>query len=103
MHLLEHSPGMGIHCASPDACSAQVEIEIPVLADQLLAELIVLPAADQLEAGLLVDVAGGDEHAVGPERDLAVARVAREAHAFLDQPRADAEPARLRLDQQEAQ
>src|SRR6516162_6202807 len=58
---------------------------------------------DELEAGALVDAAGGGEHALGPERDLAVARIARKAQSLLDQPGADAEPARLGLDQQEAQ
>lgn len=58
---------------------------------------------DEPEAGPLVDVAGGGKHAVGPQRDHAVARLAREAERFLDQPRADAEPTRARFDQKKAQ
>src|SRR5262249_59204494 len=57
----------------------------------------------KLKAHALVDAAGGGEHAVGPERDLAVARLARKAQSLLDQSGADAEPAGLGLDQEEAQ
>src|SRR5258708_19724578 len=59
--------------------------------------------AQAAEAGALVDVAGGDEDALRPQRDLAIARLAGEADAFIDQPCADAEAARLGLDQQQAQ
>src|SRR5258708_19637889 len=58
---------------------------------------------DERKAGALVDAAGAGEHALGPECDLAVARFARKAQSLLDQPGADAEPARLGLDQKEAQ
>src|SRR3984893_2286784 len=58
---------------------------------------------DECKAGALVDAAGGGEHALGPERDLAVARLACKAHSLLDQSGADTEPARLGLDQKEAQ
>ena len=37
---------------------------------------------DEPEAGPLVDAAGGGEHAVGPQRDLAVARLARKAQGI---------------------
>src|SRR2546421_506180 len=58
---------------------------------------------NETEAGLRVDLAGGDEHAVGPERDLAIAGLPREAHAFCDQSCADPQAARLRMDDQEPQ
>jgi hypothetical protein len=48
-------------------------------------------------------MAGGTQHVVGPERDPAIANLASEAHAFAHQARAEALPARLRLDEQHAQ
>src|SRR6266446_525292 len=88
-------------CAS---CSARgsSQLQVPGLAHQALAEARVRLAVDELEARSLVDAAGGGEHAVSPERDLAVAGRARKSYAFVDQPRADAEPARSRFHQQEA-
>src|SRR3989442_6496899 len=79
------------------------ELQLPGLAHQVLAEACMRLAVDELEARSLVDVAGGAEHAVSPERDLAVAGRARKLHAFIDQPRADAEPPRLRVPQEQAQ
>ena len=58
---------------------------------------------DAAEAGLLIEAARGVEIALRPQRDLLVAGVAREADAFVDQPAADAEPARRRFDQQQPQ
>ena len=43
----------------------------------------------QREAGLFVDMARGGENAVRPQRDFLVAGRAREADAFVDQPRAE--------------
>src|SRR5204862_2895325 len=57
----------------------------------------------ELEAGALVDAAGGGEHGVGPQRQLAVARLACKAHRLLDQSGADAEATCSRLDQEEPQ
>src|SRR5229473_2962966 len=56
-----------------------------------------------LEPGALVDAARIDEHAARPQADLAVAGGARETDAFVDQPRPDAEPARLRVDEEQTQ
>src|SRR3546814_6493506 len=72
------------------------EVQIPGLADQIVAEAVMALLVDQHEARLLVDAPRGVEHVVGPERDLPVAGAAREADALLDQPPADAEPARGR-------
>ena len=55
------------------------------------------------EAGALVDRAGAGEDALRPQRDAAVAGRAREADALVHQTPADAQAARLRLDQQQAQ
>src|SRR5262245_30766274 len=46
------------------ACAIRSKRQVPVLSDQLLAEVFVLPGLDEPEAGLLVDVPGGGEHAV---------------------------------------
>src|SRR6266480_169345 len=80
-----------------------VQFEVPRLGAELLAEHVVRPLMGELEAGLLVDAAGGGEHAVGPQRHLAVARLARKAHHLLDQSAADAKAACPRLDQEEPQ
>jgi hypothetical protein len=40
---------------------------------------------DSLEAGFLVEVAGGAEFALGPEHHLLIAGLAAEADAFGDQ------------------
>ena len=57
----------------------------------------------QREAGLLIDAARGGKDAVRPQRDRLVAGLTREADAFVDEPRAEAEAARLRIDQQQPQ
>ena len=48
----------------------------------------------ELEAGILIDVAGGGENVVGPQGQRLVALGASEADALLNQPLADAEAAR---------
>src|SRR6267378_1857273 len=64
--------------------------------------MVALPAHDA-EARRLVQASGGAQLALGPERDLAVARLAREAHALAQQTGPEARPAGLRLHQQQAQ
>ena len=59
--------------------------------------------AHQAEAGLLVDAPRGMQHVVGPQRELTVADLACEAHAFLHEALADAEPPRPGLDEEQAQ
>ena len=49
------------------------QFELPGFADQALAETAVRLGGDQLEAGFLIDFARGDENALGPQRDLAIA------------------------------
>ncbi len=68
-----------------------------------MAEAAVLLLLDQAEAGLLVDLAGGHQDIVGPQHHGAVADRPREANTLLHQALADAQPAHLRLDQQQAQ
>jgi hypothetical protein len=58
---------------------------------------------DAAEAGLLIQAARRIQVALRPQRDLRVAGLPREPDAFVDEPSADAEPARLRLDQQQPQ
>jgi len=48
--------------------SVRPQIEVPMLANQIFAEGMVPLFRDQLEAGGLVEAAGGGEHVVGPER-----------------------------------
>src|SRR5262245_62941775 len=79
------------------------QLQLPRLSDELFPESIVALLLDELKARALIDAAGGGEHALGPQRDLAVARLARKAQRLLHQSGADAEPARLGLDQEKAQ
>ena len=60
-------------------------------------------AGDEPKAGALVDVPRRDQDALRPQRHPAIAGRAGEADAFLGQPRADAEPARLGVDDQQPQ
>lgn len=52
-------------------------------------------ARAEREAGLLVDMPGGGQHAMGPQRNLCVSHSARKAVALVDEPRAQTQPARL--------
>ena len=79
------------------------ELELPGFADQGVAEADVRLARDEAIAGLRVDAARRQQHAVGPQDDAPVAGGAGEALALVDEARADAEAARRRLDQQQAQ
>src|SRR6516164_10201806 len=58
---------------------------------------------DLPEARALIDAARGEQNALGPQRHLAVAPLARAADALLDQGAADAEPARLLLEAEQPQ
>src|SRR5215207_2499684 len=55
------------------------EGQLPGFPDEVVAEAGVRFARDQTVAGTGVDGPGGDEHAVGPEQDPAVAPLAGEA------------------------
>src|SRR5205085_1072800 len=78
------------------------EVQLPRLADKVVTEAVVRLLLDQVEACPFVDVSGGLQHVGGPERDLAIAHLASEAHAFAHQAPAQALPAHLRLDEQHA-
>src|SRR5215471_10335871 len=77
--------------------------ELPRLLGQFPAEGVMPSAPDQPEARGLVDPPGRHQDALRPERDLAVADLACEAHALVDEPDADAEAARLRIDDEQPQ
>jgi len=83
--------------------SSDVQIQVPVLADEIVAETVVRLLAGEHEPEGLVDLAGRGEYVVGPQRDSAIAGVPREVEALLDEPRADAEPTGVGGDQQDAQ
>src|SRR5437867_12623596 len=59
-------------------------------------------AFDELKPRALVDATRPDEDIVRPKGELAISRSARETDALVDESRANAEAARLRLDEQEA-
>src|SRR2546426_4750697 len=59
-------------------------------------------AFDELKPRALVDATRRDEDVVRPKGELAISRCARETDALVDESRANAEAARLRLDEQEA-
>src|SRR5207249_11929211 len=88
-----------------DARSAPTrsQVQLPRLGDQILPEAVVLLAVHDAEACRLVQSAGGDELALGPEHHLAVARLTGKPHALAHQAGTEARPTRLRLHQQQAQ
>src|SRR5215468_1938716 len=92
-----------VELTDPGSAQLDLALQIPRLAGELLAELLVRLAGDELEAGALVDAARSDQYAGGPQRHLVVAGVAGKAYGLVDQPRADANPARLALHQQQPQ
>src|SRR4030095_9729437 len=77
------------------------ELQVPGLPDQVVAEAVMALLVHEAIARALVDAPRGHEDAIGPERNLPVARLAREALALGDEARADAEAARWRLHEQE--
>ena len=79
--------------------SAKSQCSLTTSWPQLLRAL----ARRQREAGALVDVRAAVSTLCVHSVIAAVAALAREANAFVGQPRADAEPARRRLDQQQPQ
>ena len=60
-------------------------------------------AVDQGEAGVPIDFARGDQDALGPQRDFAIAALPRKGEAFGDQPSAESLSAPGRIDQQQPQ
>lgn len=85
------------------AGGGRVEIELPGLADEVFAEAVVALFVDEVEAGLLIDVAGGMEIALRPEGDSAVAGLFGEDDALVDQRCAEAGSAGGGFDQQQAE
>src|SRR4051812_18297568 len=77
------------------------QLQLPRLADQVLAEAAVGLFSDQYEAGVLIDLAGGEQDALGPERDLAIAAGAREGDAFGDEALAEAVSASSGVDDEQ--
>ena len=79
----------------------ELEGKGPRLRDEIVAETVMRFLLHQAETGLLVEVPGGIETLVGPERDLPVARLSREADALGHEAPADAESSRGRLDEEQ--
>src|SRR5258708_31886430 len=85
------------------SCARCRQPELPGFGDEVLAEAAMRFLVDAAEAGLGVQAARRVQLALRPERQRAIAGVARKADAFLDQPASDAEPARGGLDEQQPQ
>src|ERR1700681_3522885 len=79
------------------------QLAFPSLADQVLAEAPVRLGGHQNETGILIDLTGGDQDALGPQRDFAVTASLRERDAFSDQPCAQSLAATGRIDQEQPQ
>src|SRR5258705_234420 len=62
--------------------------------------VIVRLSLDTFETGLLIEASRGGELALRPQRQLLVARLAREPDALVDEALADAETPRPRVDEQ---
>src|SRR5437660_682879 len=80
-----------------------LQAELPGLRDQVVAEALVRLLLEQPKADAGVDVARRQQIALRPQPHLAVTGGTREADALVHQTAADAQPARLRLDQEQAQ
>ena len=65
---------------------------------EIAAEFLATFFGDQFETGGLINVPRGEQLGVGPQREAPIAFVARKADRFVDQPAADAQTARLRID-----
>src|SRR5262245_31539659 len=75
-----------------------LECELPRLGDEVFAKAVVRLLCDAREAGDLVEVTRSEQVRLRPQRDLLVADSPREAYALVDQPLANAEPARRLFD-----
>src|SRR4051812_32010550 len=70
---------------------APLQLQLPGLADEGLAEAVVFLRVALHESGGFVEPASRDEHAVCPERDLPVPRLPSELDALVDEQSTDAE------------
>src|SRR5262249_6722732 len=76
---------------------------LPRLAHEIVAEARMPVLVREAIAGRLVEAPRGEQHAVRPQRDRAIAGPTREALALGDQVRADADAACRGLDEQQPQ
>src|SRR4051794_20248091 len=97
--LLEEETG----AAGSGSGFAGREVEGPVLADEVVAERVVLFLGEEAEPLGDIDLARRVQDVVRPERQLRIAGLPREADAGAHQPSAEPEPARFRLDIEEPQ
>jgi len=80
-----------------------LEIELPVLGDQIFAEGSVRLFAEEAVPFVFIDTTCGGQDAVGPEDDAAIADAAGEGRALLDQIAAETESAGGGIDEEEAE
>src|SRR5258707_367368 len=79
------------------------QIALPGFPDQIGAERAVRLLRHQFESRLGVDAARGEQNALRPQRHALVAGLLGKTHAFLDQALSEPQPARLWIDDQQAQ
>src|SRR4051812_47286894 len=91
----------GAHARAIRSSASQLALER--LPHERMPEAAVRFFLRESESARLVDGTGGVEPTVGPQHDAPVAGGAGEREAFVDEPLAEAEAARGRLDQQQAQ
>src|ERR1700724_3404395 len=87
----------------PGMTNKRLQLHLPGLANQALAETAVGFARDLHESGVLIDLARGEQDALGPQRDFAIAAGPRKRDAFPDQPPPQTQSAPGRIDQQQPQ
>src|SRR5580765_8962845 len=80
-----------------------LEVALPGFADQVDAERMMRLLGDKLEARPRVNAARRGEDALRPQCHSPVAGFPGKAQAFVDEALAEAEPARLRIDDQQPQ
>src|SRR5258708_104236 len=80
-----------------------LQVDIPGLADEIDAEGVVRLGGCHLESGTRVNAARREQVGLRPQRHGLVSGLLRKAQALIHQPLADAETARLRIDDEHAQ
>src|SRR6202040_3842333 len=77
--------------------------QFPILPDQITAKAVMGPLPHEVKTVRLVNPARRDQHVVGPQCQLAIARSASEADTLPDEPASNAEPASRWLNEKQPQ
>src|SRR3954471_13785724 len=85
-------------------CGDQIlKIALPGFADEIDAERVMRLFGDPFESGLGVNAARRQKIALRPQRHAPISGLSRKAQAFVDEALAQAQPARLRIDDEQTE